>query len=238
MILLLTLAGRGEPFIKQGYNTPKYLLPWGAHTVLGAILHEFLKQGGYDEVFLIANRRDEAYLPHVRVILREHRIPEDHLLLTADTRGQAETAALAVAEIIGRGVAPAPLVISNVDTILYGRDGAKVADSLRGADGHVDVFRSSNRNYSYVMVDGQGRVQQIAEKIVVSDVATSGCYGFRDPATYQAHHHADDVYISAVFKRMISAGKVVVAGARHSEADTVVLGTPDQYLNESLVRLS
>jgi hypothetical protein len=58
-------------------------------------------------------------------------------------------------------------------------------------------------------------------------------------ATYTQHYRPGaDVYISSVFKRMLTAGCDVIAGERHSEADTVVLGTPDQYINESLVRLS
>lgn len=238
MILLLTLAGRDELFESQGFRMPKYLLPWGDQAILSAILTEFLRPGTIQDVVLVANSEDEGYMPHVRAIMRARGIPADRLTLTDDTSGQAETAVIGLDAIERlRGSSDAPIVISNVDTILYRRDLNRIADTLRRADGFVDVFRSSDRSYSYVLLDEQDRVREIAEKIVVSDVATSGCYGFRNASTYRAHYSPGDVYISSVFKTMIEVGCLVVAGERHSEEDTIVLADPDQYMNTALVRL-
>lgn len=239
MILLLTLAGRDQYAEGPGYHVPKYLLPWGDRSVLATILDELRAGGAFSDVFLVANRRDDDYAPHVRAILRARGVPEDRLVFTADTPGQAATALVGLDAVDAvRGGTDEPVVINSADTILYRRDGGAIAAALREADGYVDVFGSSNRYYSYVLLDEARRVKEITEKIVVSDTATSGCYGFRDAATYRAFYMpGPDRYVSEVFKRMIAAGRTVVAGPRHTEADTVVLHSAEEYLNAATVRL-
>ncbi len=238
MILVLTMAGRYQRFLDAGHKLPKYLLPWGDKTVLSAILAELQKANTFDEVFLIANHRDEAYMPHVRAIMRTANIPPAHLVMTHDTKGQATTAMLGVQAIETTSKRPsAPVVFHNIDTVVLDRDTNQIARALSTYDGYIDVFSSQNAAYSYVLVDENRRVIEIAEKIVVSDLATSGLYGFRSAATYRDSYNEDDMYISAVYKRMISRGASILASATHPERDTIVLGTPLEYMNAALVSL-
>lgn len=238
MILILTMAGRYQRFIDAGHKLPKYLLPWGDKTVLSTILFELQKRQRFSEVFLIANHRDEAYMPHVRAIMRSAEIPAEHLVLTHDTKGQAATALLGVKAVEEMSkIKSAPIVFHNIDTILLNRDLGEAAKALGSYDGYIDVFLSQNAAYSYVLVDDQRRVLEIAEKIVVSDLATSGLYGFRSAATYRQHYTDDDLFISGVYKRMLERGAAVVTGTTHRESDTVVLGTPAEYMNAALVSL-
>lgn len=239
MILVLTMAGRYQRFKDEGFKTPKYLLPWGDRTILSVILSELWEGGVFSDVLLVANYRDEAYMPHVRAVMRRHGIADANLILTHDTSGQAETAMIgvtAVKRLIGdRDVG---IVFHNIDTILCGRNYQSLQQGLAQADGYIDVFHSNNRNYSYVLVDGDRRVFEIAEKIVVSDLATSGLYGFKNAHVFeQFYHPGEDLYISAIYKRMITGGRVVRVGEAHHESDTIVLGTPDEYMNASLLRL-
>ncbi len=238
MILILTMAGRYQRFVDEGHKLPKYLLPWGDKTVLSAILSELQKDRQFAQVFLVANHRDEPYMPHVKAIMRLLGIPADHLTLTHDTKGQAATALLGVQAVEKAGLPPQPIVFHNIDTLLYQRDIASMATALATHDGYIDVFTSHNPNYSYVLIDAQRRVREIAEKIVVSDLATSGLYGFKTAATFTDHYDADeDLYISSVYKRMIGKGCSVITGAKHRESDTIVLGTPLEYMNAALVSL-
>ncbi|MEO8702140.1 MAG: NTP transferase domain-containing protein [Kofleriaceae bacterium] len=236
MILILTMAGRYQRFADEGFKLPKYLLPWGDQTVLAAILGELQRGRVFSEVFLIANHRDEAYMPHVKAIMRRHDIPMEHLVLTHDTKGQAATALLGV-EAVDQ-TSTQPIVFHNIDTILYNRKLDQLAATLAEVDGYIDVFTSNNSNYSYVLTDDNRRVREIAEKIVVSDLATSGFYGFRSGAQFrELYNPAEDFYISSVYKRMIVAGCPIVTSEKHRESETIVLGTPVEYLNASLVSL-
>lgn len=237
MILILTMAGRYRRFTDQGYKTPKYLLPWADRTILWRIVAELRKGDCFTQIYLVANRRDDAFMPHVRAIMCDQGISRENLHLVGDTQGQAETAAfgLYLHEKSGRH-GDEPVVFHNVDTILFYRDMRLAAQALTRADGFIDVFQSSNRDYSYVIADAQGRVSEIAEKIVVSDLATSGFYGFANAVTFREHYvPGEDLYVSSVYKRMIAAGKSVLIGEKHKESDTIVLGTPAEYLNASML---
>lgn len=236
MNLILTMAGKAKRFADEGYKTPKYLLPWGSRTILWTILAELKKGGAFTDVFLVANHRDEAFMPHVRAIMKEHEINRANLVLVHDTKGQAETAMLGLEAALKAGKnGPTPVVFHNVDTVLYGRDVKQVAEALKKADGYVDVFGSNNRAYSYVLVDDKGKVREIAEKIVVSNLATSGFYGFASADLFKKHFdRATDVYISSVYKKIVAGGGSVVVSEKHKETDTVVLGTPTEYLSASL----
>lgn len=239
MILILTMAGLYRRFVDEGHKLPKYLLPWGDKTVLSAILAELQRDRGFSSVWLIANHRDEKYMPHVKAIMRLHQIPPEHLILTHDTKGQAATAMLGIEALAQAAADPAePVVFHNIDTILYHRDAREAAAALAQNDGFIDVFTSHNAGYSYVLVDEKKRVREIAEKIVVSDLATSGLYGFKTAETFRRHYDAEsDLYISSVYKRMLQAGCSIVTGEKHRESDTIVLGTPIEYMNAALVSL-
>jgi NDP-sugar pyrophosphorylase family protein len=239
MILILTMAGRYQRFVDEGHKLPKYLLPWGDKTVLSAILSELQKNREFSEVFLVANHRDEKYMPHVKAIMRLHEIPPDHLTLTHDTKGQAATAQLGVDAVLKTSKIPTqPVFFHNIDTILYQRNVKQMEAAIASHDGYIDVFTSHNANYSYVLIDDKRRVREIAEKIVVSDLATSGLYGFKNAQMFQKHYNPDeDLYISSVYKRMIADSCSIITGEKHRESDTIVLGTPVEYMNAALVAL-
>lgn len=240
MILILTMAGRYQRFADQGYKTPKYLLPWGDRTILWSILSELTRRDSFDEVHLIGNHRDEGFMPHVRAIMRSCGLDTANLHLVGDTSGQAETAFRGI-ELLDYSCMSdsTPIVIHNVDTILYGRDTSGIAAALKEFDGYIDVFASNDRGYSYVLADDGRRVREIAEKIVVSNLATSGFYGFSNAETFRSHFDpAEDTYISSVYMRMIKDNRIVVVGKTHQESDTVVLGTPSDYVNASLLHFA
>ena len=60
--LVICMAGLNTRFHDVGFDIPKYLLPWNNHT----IIHEILKQlGKFDEVLLLANKRDMYFKPQL-----------------------------------------------------------------------------------------------------------------------------------------------------------------------------
>ena len=237
MILVLTMAGRYTRFINEGFKFPKYLLPWSDRTILSKIIGEMSKGDAFSNIYLIANARDEAYMPHVRAIMRSYDINVDNLFLIPDTKGQAETASVGLDFIEGKmGSINESIVFHNIDTILYKRDYAAIKSALSNNDGYIDVFGSNHHEYSYVLEDDKNRVCEIAEKIVISELATSGLYGFKNPDTFrELYDNNEDLYISSIYKNMIEHNKEIVTGSKHSEHDTVVLGTPEEYINASVM---
>jgi hypothetical protein len=101
-------------------------------------------------------------------------------------------------------------------------------------DGYIDIFESNSNEYSYVLLEN-GNVKSIAEKIVISNNATSGMYGFKDINMFNKFYNNDMPYISDIYKEMITKKSSIVASNLHSSEDTIVLGTPSEYLDKSSI---
>ena len=227
MNLILTAAGKYSRFREAGYNIPKYLLPFGNRSILSEILHNLVHNPVVEKVYLIVNNSDESFLGHTRKIMEAHGLDKNNIIMMSDTKGQAETAYKALKHIKPKGA----VLFHNIDTILYNRDLEAIANALKECDGYIDVFRSQNHAYSYV-VEKDKRVSMISEKVLVSDLATSGLYGFKDAEEFRFHEDGF-TYISEVYKDMIEHERCVRIGKVHDEKDTIVLGTPEDYLKYS-----
>lgn len=231
MNLILTMAGLCSRFKKEGYKIPKYLLPWGSKSILGEILTELNKDRDFQHIYLIGNTRDEVFMPHVREIMKSIGIVNDNLILISDTKGQAETAFRAVNAIQDHASRiSGPIVFHNIDTILYNRDFKRLPELLKKYNGYIDIFKSNNHNYSYVL-ETNDIVDSIVEKVVVSDKATSGFYGFSSAELFIEYYQPNDMYISTIFQRMIENGNKIVISQISTEEETVVLGTPSEYVS-------
>ena len=220
------MAGKYSRFRDEGYKLPKYLLPWGDRSILSEIIAQL---GSTESTYLVANKEDEPFMGHVRKIMDTHSIPRKNLLLVGDTSGQAETALKAVQHFYITG----PILFHNADTILYGRDIPAIEVSLaKLVHGFIDVFKSNNHAYSYVVAKN-GLVAMISEKVLVSDLATSGLYGFGETMDFLDYYREGQIYISEIYKAMIADGKDICIGKAYDEKDTIVLGTPQDYLKHS-----
>lgn len=238
MFLIITMAGRYQRFLDEGFKTPKYLLPWGEHTILSVILSELNKDKLFSDVFLVANQRDDAYMPHVRAVMKSQNVNINNLILTNDTTGQAETAFLGVKALeVKHGEIDVPVVIHNIDTILLNRSLENIQATMKENAGYIDIFGANNKAYSYVLINQNNNVIEIAEKIVVSDLATSGLYAFKSTKIFKKYAAQDDIYISSMFKRMIMNGENISVSNKHKESETIVLGTPVQYMNSSFTMI-
>lgn len=219
------MAGLYRRFREAGYATPKYLLPVPRGTVLGWIAEALAP----DRLLLVANARDRAHEGAIRAA-----VPAGaSLVWIGDTGGQAETAAVGIEALAAEGWT-GPVLLHNVDTVVLGRDLARIGRILRSADGWIDVFDSDSPRYSYVAVEG-ARVVDMAEKVVISRHATTGLYGFRSPSTYIAAYRATtgrsggEFYVSDVYRTMLAKGHRLEIDPEGAERATIVLGTPEEY---------
>lgn len=221
--VVLCMAGLYRRFRDAGYDTPKYLLPLGDRTILGEVIAAL---GPPRRLLLVANQRDRAWEDALRAAA-----PGAGLRWIGDTSGQAETAAFGARAVLEEGW-DGPIVFHNIDTVLRGRDLARIGERLARADGYVDVFPADDPAYGYVALDGD-RVVRIAEKEVISPHATSGLYGFASARVYLDAFAATvqtgrEFYVADVYRTMLARGQRVEADPRPS-GETLVLGTPAEY---------
>lgn len=240
MNIIFCMAGLYSRFRSQGYTTPKYLLEWNEIPILDHILSGLGVAYHFDNAFFVANKRDELFRDEIVACLNRFDIPEHHLMFIDDTRGQAETALIGVT-LLNDAEKAKPVLFHNIDTVLQGRDIASMKRLLIENDGYIDVFESSSADFSYVAIDGNQLVVDIKEKEVISNMATSGLYGFRSGRSfiewYSMTYFPKEPYISDVYATMIASCCKLRINDMHSSHKTIVLGTPQQYEALALARV-
>lgn len=211
---IITAAGRGRR-TREISNLPKPIIP----VANKPMMYWALKSLPLD----IANRiillyRDERIVNVAYDVLRnlgynDFFIQEkfEHVRVDRDTDGQAETVIYAKEYLKNE-----PIVIYNIDTYFesyYIK--SKLLTFTNFYDGIIGGFKSKEPIYSYIKIHDD-RVIQVAEKIVISDIATTGLYGFSDMKQYEYYYnnysveikkHYNEVYIAPLYQYMINDSK-------------------------------
>ena len=225
--LVICMAGLNTRFHDVGFDIPKYLLPWNDET----IIHEILKQlGEFDEVLLLANKRDMYFMPDLLKTIKPLGLTENNIHYIGDTNGQGHTAYIGSTLVKDK---TQTFFVHNADTLLIGRNFQKIESVM--SDGYIDVFVANNPKYSYVR-SKDGVVTEIVEKSAISPFASSGLYGFHNADLYQQMYEAvsqgftgKELYIANVLDYMIKNGKSVGLNELNNEYETIVLGSPQEY---------
>lgn len=137
-----------------------------------------------------------------------------------------------------------PLLIANSDQFVNwdARDFYhRITNS--DADGAILTFRSTHPKWSYVKVDADGYVTELAEKQPISNLATVGIYYWRRGSDYVKYADQmiaanervnNEFYVAPVYNRAIADGKKIIT---YDVKAMWGLGTPEdlnQFLAEHL----
>jgi dTDP-glucose pyrophosphorylase len=226
--LVICMAGLNTRFHDVGFDIPKYLLPWREET----IIYEILKQlGTFDEVLLLANKRDVYFMPDLIKTIEPLGLGKNNIHYIGDTNGQAHTAYIGASLLKNK---QQTFFVHNADTLLIGRDFKSIESVM--SDAYVDVFIANNPKYSYVR-SKDGLVTEIAEKSSISPFASSGLYGFYNAQLYEKMYEAlsenftgKEMYIANVLDYMIKNNNLFVGlNELNNSYETIVLGTPQEY---------
>lgn len=213
--IVIPMAGKGQRFRDAGYKTPKAMIPIQGKPMINWVV-ENLKSKRDNRVLLVSRQDINPDIPNAQVVK-----------LDRDTDGAVSTM-LSVEHLIGRDD---PLLIANCDQLLLNFDADKFMENA--ADASVTVFSSDVPHHSYVRLDEDGYVTEVAEKKVISDLAVGGVYYFR-----KARYYYDaarwliekdlrvngEFYNTPVFSQLDSNLKVNTYKIKHE--DQQILGTP------------
>jgi NDP-sugar pyrophosphorylase family protein len=231
MFVVITMAGAGSRFEREGYTVPKYRIRARGRTLFEWSLLSLRKFAQARFIFACLEHHDPAWiLDTARAIgIRDAIIaPRKHI-----SRGQAETALDALDGLAG----DEPLWIYNIDTYL---DTALSPADMAGSDGCLHVFGSTSPAMSYVRFDEDGKVVEVAEKRVISPWASVGVYGFARTDSFRQLYaetyeqpitaiESGERYVAPLFERLLARGGVV--SAPRLQPDQVhILGTPQEVL--------
>lgn len=221
--VVIPMAGKGQRFIEYGYDKPKPLIDVCGEPMIKRVIDSLtLKEEACRYIFIaLQEHLDQGLKGYLEG--RGEIIPLNHL-----TEGAACTTLMAMKYINDDN----PLVIANCDQYLQW-DFDEFISASSSYDGSLAVFNSTNPHHSYVAVR-DGRVVEVAEKVVISDKACAGIYYYAKGKDYiysavqmivKNIRTNGEFYVAPTYNEMIEAGKYLTI----YEVDVYkkhMLGTP------------
>ena len=174
MNIIIPLGGKGERFINNGYILPKPLIKVFDKEMILYVLDN-LKIKDDDKIFIIYYKLDSYEFKNII----HKKYPLINLIqLQKQTKGAAETIMIGLEKIIN--------ITNNKKCVLLDCDTFYTQDIL-------DLYRNINVNavfytlnyeikpiYSYIKLDENDNIQEIKEKVKISDNANTGIYCFNN----------------------------------------------------------
>ena len=208
MNIIFSMAGLYSRFKIAGYKEPKYLLKNSkGKTILEMVVDNILSSFDFANILFVANSRDIVFKSEINKCIHDYK--NTSVIFVDDTDGQAHTVKIGI-DFLKSELKDfnKKLIVHNIDTILLGRDFNEINEFLDNYDGVIDVIISEYAGYSYVSLNNQGLINEIAEKKVISNFATTGMYCFSNYnqylECYSKIHSADkELFVSDVYKEYL-----------------------------------
>jgi dTDP-glucose pyrophosphorylase len=175
--ILVPMAGCGSRFAQAGYVFPKPLIEIHGKPMIQVVLDNINIDGNY--IFVVQAEHCQKYsLDKVLKILK----PNCKIVYTSSlTKGAACTTLLAEQYINNN----APLIIANSDQYVEWKQYKFLKEFDTGEnDGAILTFTSVHPKWSFVKINKELLVTEVAEKKPISTLATVGIYGWARGSDY------------------------------------------------------
>ena len=168
--IVIPMAGLGSRFANVGYKLPKPLIDVNGKPMIRVVVENMNINAHY--IFIAMKKHVEEY--DVENVIKEVTCG-NYTIRTIDelTEGSACTV-LKVRDIIDND---SPMMLANSDQYLEW-DPYEFLVKTQGVDGLISCFKADHPKWSYAKVDDSDRVTEVAEKKVISNLATTGLYYF------------------------------------------------------------
>jgi NDP-sugar pyrophosphorylase family protein len=220
------MAGEGKSFHDVGYSFPKPLIDINEKTMIQIVVENLNLVGNY--IFICKKDHYEKYSMYDLLNLIN---PDCKIIqVNEKTEGAAKTLLLAKDLINNED----ELIIANSDQWLDWNQNHFLS-FLRGknADGGIVTFISTHPRWSFVKVDNNGLITQVAEKKPISNIATAGIYYFKHGKDFvwaaeqmieKNIMFNNEFYYAPSFNELIETGKKIYS---YPAAEMRSLGTPE-----------
>lgn len=228
MNVLIPMAGAGSRFEKAGYTFPKPLIEVNGKPMIQLVVENLNIDARH--IFIVQKSHCEKY--NLRSMLNT--ISPNCKVVEVDgiTEGAACTTLLAK-EFIDNDE---PLLMANSDQYVDW-DSTEFMYSMIGdeIDAGILTFESLHPKWSYVRLDDDGFVSEVAEKNPISNRATVGIYYWNKGSDYVKYaedmiakdiRHNNEFYVCPVFNQAIEDNKKIKIFNIDSK-DMWGLGTPE-----------
>ena len=230
--LVIPAAGLGSRFRAIGINTPKPLIPVLDFPMIGWVIANF-PLNDEDEIWIITRKEDQipeqmkSTISKIKNLI--HFIEIDEL-----TDGSATTLQFALDQIPGNEA----VLSANSDQFIS-TDISEFIESVRNgnSDGQILTMTATDSKWSYIERDSNREVINVVEKVVVSDEATVGVYGWKSAKIAKNSIAAmkkdglrvnGEFYVAPSYTYLLkNGGKISTYSAGDVETDVHGLGTPE-----------
>ncbi len=222
-MIVITLAGASSRFFSEGYSVVKYKLEFNGCSIIENILSYIPRS---EKILLILNEKFNDYL-YIESILYKLGFSKFKVIQISDTKGQLETLYLSLTTVNGFIENNEEIVVFNGDTI---RALSKWADFPK--NGYIEVFQAKGNHWSFV--DKIGLVENVTEKVRISDYCSSGLYVFQNKSlildNYQKYisEVLTELYIAPFYQYLIYHKYQIYSGLVPSDS-FIFCGTPSEY---------
>ncbi|MGK3111575.1 glycosyltransferase family 2 protein [Candidatus Pantoea formicae] len=230
-MFIITMAGLSSRFFKAGYDIPKYQLPLHGQSVFYQAVNSFNNYFKTDKFVFVA-RDVYSTIDFINAECAKLDIENFEIIVLADeTRGQAETAVIALKQL---EITEEEVFVFNIDTV---RHNYIKPLFLNDADGYLEVFEDSGEHWSFIEPDNEGNVLRTTEKVKISDLCSDGLYYFKhskylinafDTVVKNGETTKGEYYIAPLYNLLIADSKTIKYEII-SEQQIDFCGTPDEY---------
>ncbi len=234
-MIVIPMAGLSSRFFKAGFKQPKYMLEAKGKSLFDHSVESF-KSYFRTKKFIFIIR--DVYNTYDFVLERATSLgikDFDIVVLVKETRGQAETVALGLANY--RNI-QATITVFNIDTF---RPDFNYPDLSQLGDGYLEVFKGSGDNWSFVqpICDNTTQINRTTEKKPISDLCCTGLYYFASIYDFfnayehylgmpEAEWEKGELYVAPLYNYLIQKGKEI--HYHLIDRDNVIFcGVPEEY---------
>jgi len=230
MNIIIPIGGIGKRFTDEGYSVPKPLIKIFDKTMIEYVLDN-LELNENDKVYIIYNKFLDDF-KFTDLIENKYK-SVDCIRLNNNTSGAAETILIGLYHILKKQNYNKKTVVIDCDTY-YTED---ILTKFRECSNNAVFFTKKTNEpeiYSYIELDDDLTILNIAEKRKISNNANTGAYAFvdiEDLHRYCQHviknkiQFNNESYTSCVIKEMLDSG-FVFKGIELDNSCVFSLGTP------------
>jgi len=211
--IIIPMAGRGMRFIERGYTFPKPLIEINGKPMIQIAVENLRPK--VDHKFTFICRKDH-YDQYALGDLLRLIAPQCNIVTVNNvTEGAACTVLLASEYFRNEDY----MLVANSDQYIDFDINKFINDSIkRKLDGNILCFNGSHPKWSYVKLDEDGYVMEVAEKRPISNHATVGIYFYRtgrmffDAASAMIEKDVrvnNEFFVCPVYNEMILMGQKV-----------------------------
>jgi NDP-sugar pyrophosphorylase family protein len=228
MKILIPMAGEGSRFAKEGYTFPKPLIDVNGKPMIERVVENLKFDAEY--IFLVRKEHLEKY-KGLELTLKQITNNNCQIVIVDSlTEGAACTALLAKQFIDN----DEDLLIANSDQIIeYSKENFNSLKNLTVVDAIVYCFNAVHPKWSFVKVNENNYITEVAEKNPISNIATCGIYWYRKGSDFVKYAEQmidknvrvnNEFYIAPIYNELISDKKTLIPFYVHEMHG---IGTPE-----------